>query len=240
MTVLNSVRRSALFLSLTTLLITLLVPVLLALGSVRLIMTEPYLQIEYNKPDFPVDEYGFSTQDRLDFGPYAIRYLLNSSGIEYLGDLKFPDGLPLYTDRELSHMVDVKVVFQAAMTGLLAALILFVFLTAINVGTYEGRTAIRRGLFGGALLLFTNLVGLVLLIVLNWQTFFTGFHSMFFSSGTWVFDYSDTLIRLYPVRFWQDAALTVGGMAAVGALIVMAVVWQWSRVEWRTKQRANV
>jgi integral membrane protein (TIGR01906 family) len=234
MTLINSLRRSAVWLSLSTVLVILVVPVLLALGSVRLIMTDAYLQIEYNKPDFPIDEYGFTTQDRLQYAPYAIRYLLNGSGSEYLGDLKFTDGLPLYNERELSHMVDVKKVFQAAMTGLFVAILLFVFVVAVNWGTSEGRAAVRRGLFSGAFLLLMILIGVVLIIVLNWNTFFTGFHSMFFSSGTWIFDYSDTLIRLFPIRFWQDSALTVGGMAGVGAVIIMAGCWWY----WRKRQTA--
>ncbi len=32
--------------------------------------------------------------------------------------------------------------------------------------------------------------------------------------GTWVFSYSDTLIRLFPLPFWQDAGLIVAGGSA--------------------------
>lgn len=38
-----------------------------------------------------------------------MNYLTNDEGIEFLGDLKFPDGSPVYNERELHHMVDVKV-----------------------------------------------------------------------------------------------------------------------------------
>jgi len=44
--------------------------------------------------------------------------------------------------------------------------------------------------------------------------FFAGFHSLFFEGDSWLFLYSDTLIRLFPLRFWQDAFL----LAAVIAL----------------------
>ena len=36
-------------------------------------------------------------------------------------------------------------------------------------------------------------------------SFFAGFHSLFFEGDSWLFLYSDTLIRLFPIRFWQDA-----------------------------------
>ena len=35
-------------------------------------------------------------------------------------------------------------------------------------------------------------------------------YSFFFQPGTWMFNYSDTLIRLFPERFWQDIFIYVG------------------------------
>ena len=66
-------------------------------------------------PYFPPDEFGFSKEDRLKWAPYALDYLTNNEDISYLGDLKFDDGTPLYNERELSHMDDVKLVTQGAL-----------------------------------------------------------------------------------------------------------------------------
>ena len=51
---------------------------------------------------------------------------------------------------------------------------------------------------------------------LFWE-FFSGFHGLFFSGDSWLFEYSDSLIRLYPLRFWQDSLLYIGLLAAVAA-----------------------
>src|SRR5258708_38715958 len=105
----SKVSKSATWLqTILSILVTLVVPVLLVLLCVRLVMTNTYLQLEYNKPDFPPDGYGFSLQDRLHYAPFAIQYLLGPDGIEYLGKLTFPNGRPLYSQRELQHMVHVK------------------------------------------------------------------------------------------------------------------------------------
>src|ERR1700690_1797394 len=93
-------------------LITLLVPLALIGLGVRILLTPLFPNIEYRLPDFPADEYGFTMQDRLHWGPYGINYLLNNADISYLGDLKFADGKPLFNERELSHMHDVKIVTQ--------------------------------------------------------------------------------------------------------------------------------
>lgn len=210
-------------------LITLAVPVLLILISIRLLMTETYLQIEYHKPDFPADYYGFTLADRLYYAPFAVQYIENGAGIDYLGDLKKPDGTPFYNQRELDHMVDVKNVVRVAFAALLVTAILLAGLTLMLIRNLEGRRILRQGLSGGSLLTLVLLAGLVMLVVLNWDSFFTQFHELFFSNGTWLFDYSDSLIRLFPVRFWQDAALTIGGMSAAGAVLIMGLAWWWSR-----------
>ena len=98
--------------------VTLLTPIALLGLGLRLLLSPLFLQIEYNMPYFPADEYGFTKQDRLHWAPYAVEYLVNSADISYLGDLKFEDGSPLYNERELSHMQDVKRVTQGALQTL--------------------------------------------------------------------------------------------------------------------------
>jgi uncharacterized membrane protein len=53
---------------------------------------------------------------------------------------------------------------------------------------------------------------------------FVGFHQLFFDPNTWTFLFSDTLIRLFPERFWQVAfgAVTLGTGAMAGALWAVA------------------
>ena len=48
--------------------------------------------------------------------------------------------------------------------------------------------------------------------------FFTGFHKLFFEGDSWLFFYSDTLIRLFPIRFWQDAFLFAAVIALGGGI----------------------
>src|SRR5512134_2191788 len=92
-----------------------LVPIALIGLGLRLLLSPLILQIEYNMPYFPPDEFGFTKADRLKWAPYALDYLTNNEDISYLGDLKFQDGSPLYNERELSHMDDVKLVTQGAL-----------------------------------------------------------------------------------------------------------------------------
>ncbi len=62
------------------------------------------------------------------------------------------------------------------------------------------------------------LLGLAAWMLIGFEGFFQAFHGVFFESGTWVFSYSDTLIRLFPLPFWQDAGLIVAGGLRAGSV----------------------
>lgn len=203
-------------------LITLLTPVVLTLTAVRLLMTPLFLQIEYNLPAFPPDPYGFTKEERLYWSGIALDYLLNEAGTEFLADLRFEDGSPVYNQRELRHMVDVKNVVQATLRVWYGLLILFAATAVLawRSGYWlEFRLAIQRGGIWTLILLG----GILLFVLVGFGVFFVAFHNVFFEPGTWMFHWSDTLIRLFPERFWRDTFLFVGGLAMLGGFLL----WRW-------------
>ena len=210
-------------------LVALLVPLALIGLGLRVLLTPLFLRIEYNMSYFPPDEYGFTKADRLKWAPYALDYLVNSADISYLGDLKFDDGTPLYNERELSHMDDVKRVTKGALNAWYVSLAL---LASFGAWAWFGQwwQAYRLGLMRGGWLMvgLAVVIGLIVVvgIVINpniFWNFFAGFHSLFFEGDSWLFLFSDTLIRLFPLRFWQDAFLlaafiALGGGVALGLI----------------------
>jgi len=201
-------------------LVAILVPLALIGLGLRVLLTPMFLQIEYNMPYFPSDTYGFTKEDRLKWAPYALDYLVNSADISYLSDLTFEDGSPLYNERELSHMKDVKRVTKAA---LILWYVVLAVLLGLAVWSKFGHwePAYRQGLMRGGWLMVGLAVTIGLIVVIGiaispdvFWNFFVGFHKLFFEGDTWLFLFSDTLIRLFPIRFWQDAFL----LAAITAL----------------------
>lgn len=203
-----------------------LVPLALIGTALRILLTPVYFNVEYRMPYFPVDEYGMTQQERLHWAPFAVKYLVNNSDISYLGDLKFEDGSPLFNERELSHMEDVKNVVSGALRVWvisLTILILLAYLAYRQKWIPEYINGLRRG--GLWMIGLAASLGLIIgvSIVANpdlFWGFFTLFHQIFFTGDSWLFYYSDTLIRLFPIRFWQDAflwaaVLSLGGGAAL-------------------------
>jgi integral membrane protein (TIGR01906 family) len=221
---------------LLSLIVTMLTPVVLILMVVRLLLFPWYLDFEYHLPGFPDDPYGFTLQDRLHWARYAVDYLVNNADISHLGNLRFPEGQQapmescttsyeggdcthLYNNRELSHMQDVKLVTQKVLQVWRMALIIVVLLgvAALFAGWGEEyRRALARGAWLTAILSGT----IVLLILIAFGLVFVTFHDIFFTKGTWTFLYSDTLIRLFPERFWRDVFLFGLGVPAVIGILM--------------------
>ncbi|NDJ87464.1 MAG: DUF1461 domain-containing protein [Chloroflexi bacterium] len=207
-------------------LIVLTLPVVLILGSVRLVMSEAFLWLEYNRPGFPEDPYGFTTEDRLEYGPYGVRYLVEERDISYLAELEI-GGKPAFNRDELRHMEDVQDVTQAALRVLLlgTALLAIGFIPLARQPRLRPR--LRQALRWGGWLTFGVFMITTAVMLVSWGFFFEAFHDVFFEAGTWQFYKSDTLIRLYPEQFWFDAALSIGLLASLGAGLCVAIPWYW-------------
>lgn len=204
-------------------LMTIAVPLAALMLGVRAIATPAFLWFEYHRPGFPKDSFGFSTDDRMTYGSYGLEYVLNTAPSRYLGDLTTPDGQSIFTPAEVSHMTDVKHVMLWAMVGV--ALFCFVALAGMKGLRRRAPGAIRKSIFWGAWLTLVVLVVLGIFGALGWQALFTGFHEVFFSGGNWAFRESDSLIRLFPERFWVDAAVGIAIIGVVISAVLLISTW---------------
>jgi len=200
-------------------LITIFVPFALTFVGLRLLLTPAFPQVEYRTPGFPPDDYGFTLQDRLHWSTISIDYLVNNSDISFLGNLTFPDGSPLFTQDELSHMHDVKGVIQPVLwiEYTVWFLLLGFGLWARFGGWWQ---EYLRGLKRGGWLTLGLVMVLGILAVTSFWQFFTVFHELFFKGNSWLFPTYDTLIRLFPIPFWEHAFLFAGVLDVAGGLVL--------------------
>lgn len=189
--------------------------------GVRILLTSAFPEVEYRMPGFPDDSYGFTQAERLEYSKIAIEYLVNDAGAEFLGDLTFNDGeTPLYNAREVSHMLDVKVLVKFGLRLWAWATGLLVLLGGwAKFGQWWQAYLLGAKRGGWLTLILIGLLGIVASI--NFRAFFEEFHHLFFTGDTWIFYYSDTLIRLFPMRFWSDAFL-LEGLIVVGGGLALA------------------
>lgn len=208
--------------------VVLLMPVVIGLLVARVMINAWYPRFEYARPDFPPDRYGFTAEERLELALVNIDYLNRPDppdvAIAMLQELRIPGtNRLLFTTDEIRHMIDVKQLTDALWRVLAAAAALLALSLLALLARRETRAEGYAALFGGGLLTTGLLTLLIIFVFLSWNTLFVMFHNAFFQPGTWTFDWSDSLIRLFPERFWSDAGVLLVGSALVVGVIVMLV-----------------
>jgi integral membrane protein (TIGR01906 family) len=209
-------------------LVILAMPVLIVLLSARIMVNTWYPRFEYAKASFPPDLFGFTQAQRLEFGTVSIDFLnapeAPEVAVKMLEALRLPGtDRPLFTIYENGHMVDVKRLMDQLWRVLALAAAVVVVGLAILLVPRRTRAEGYAAIFGGGLLTTGLLTVLILLVLLSWNWFFVAFHGVFFDPGTWTFNWSDSLIRLFPDKFWFDAGVLLVGGAWVAGVAVMGV-----------------
>jgi integral membrane protein (TIGR01906 family) len=217
------------------LLLILIIPIIVILGAARLLTTDAYLAFEYRKTSFPSDPYGFTPQQRFILASTNIHYVRAHLPSDELSKQTL-NGVPVYSEREVTHMADVKGVFQAVWRVWQIAFIMLLLLGIILWRNGEIKTLVSA-LQSGGLLTSGIILTIALLAIFAWQTWFDLFHRFLFVPGSWLFSYSDTLIRLFPLKFWVDATFTISALSFVGGVLIRLIGKQWGGAVERLHQR---
>ena len=212
------------FLKLRATLIALTVPLTVLMIAIRAVASAPFLWLEYHRPGFPEDSYGYYLIERMRLGSYGVDYINNFAPREYLARVTTgADNTLAFTEAEVNHMHDVKWVLLIA-TVAVAALFLLTLFSSISLRERAPGT-IRRSLFCGAWITLGLIVVLGVVGVFGWEWLFTTFHQVFFPQGNWEFSVRSTLIRLYPPQFWIDAAIAVAVLVAAQISLLLVTTW---------------
>jgi integral membrane protein (TIGR01906 family) len=128
------------------------------------------------------------------------------------------DGEAVFTDRERSHMADVRqlvLAFYAVVGAAAFALVVLGFASAWS-RTYWRSVAL------GAKVLAVGTVAVGIAFAVFFDRAFTLFHQLFFAEGTWTFDpATDRLVQLFPYQFWTETTIAI----AVVGFGLTALVW---------------
>lgn len=200
-------------------------PAVLIVNGLRVVARDWVVEFEYGRSGFPEDRYGLTRTERTELALVGLAAISpGTRGVDLLREAKLPDGESAFTDREVAHMADVRGVYLAARR---AQLILLAALIIAAVVTLRGRHrwVVPAGLLGGGLTTVAIAVLAVPILLLGFDSFFTRFHELFFAADSWRFSTSDTLIRLYPERFWVDISQLVAGLTLVQAVLLVPLSW---------------
>jgi integral membrane protein (TIGR01906 family) len=185
-----------------------------------------------------MDDYGFDPVDRTKWSAFAVNYLTNDEDIDFLGDLQDTNGNKLFRAEELTHMEDVKRVVKGSLfIWYVACGILFGLTVWLLV--QKAWREFRLGYRSGAWITLSLMAVMIAYLAINFNQLFDQFHRVFFTEGSWLFYPTDTLIRLFPMDFWRDAFLLVGGFTLLLAIVILFITKRKKRSKNSSAEKMN-
>jgi integral membrane protein (TIGR01906 family) len=212
-------------------------PVALVATGFRVLAHEWFVAYEYDRDGFPADRYGLTREQRQTLALVGLESIRpGSAGIVLLREAELPDGTPAFDRRELAHMNDVRGLFGAVLRFQLVFAVGIAVL-ALSLARTRWRLTVPGGLLGGALGTIAVAVAAVPLILVGFDRFFVGFHEVLFDGSSWRFSSTDTLLRLYPERFWEDTSRLVAVITVAQAMLFAPLAYWWLRRARRAMSR---
>lgn len=136
---------------------------------------------------------------------------------------------PLYGERELLHLVDVRELYALSWR-----IRNWAFIGVLSMAFAAYRTAGLRRVLGAyaatTAAVVVALLGLTTLAVLDFERYFTWFHLISFDNDLWLLDpATEHLINMFPEAFFAAATLRIGITAIVAFALLGFVAWQVSK-----------
>jgi integral membrane protein (TIGR01906 family) len=197
------------------------VPAILIGNALWAVNSPWFVHAQYSIPGFP-DSQRFSDETRTDLAVTGIRSIRpGSDGVELLREARLPSGAGAFEEREIQHMEDVRGVVAGFLTAWAIALVLAVA-AALGLRRLRAPGSVGRALVAGAFLTIAAMASTALILLINFEFFFDGFHGAFFEGESWRFNSSYTLRQLYPDFFWSVAAGTMVALVVLQAVALVA------------------
>ena len=201
-------------------------PVFIVLTNVRIATVEPRVH-EYSFARYDVEATTGVERDELDRAAREIiDYFRNDADLLDIEVTAEGELAPLFSEREVLHMRDVKSLMRATFRAHEIAFVLLVAcVTAVFLWSRERSLTRLASQLRIAGVLTVVLLGVSAVAVLvGFDSLFRQFHVISFANDLWKLSPArDHLIQMYPRGFWFDVTLAVGLLSALeGALLALA------------------
>lgn len=193
----------------------------LSLGSLLIAVEQESFKLENYLRSYVAnniaEKTGKNSEELKDISIKLIDYIKNDAGNEALR--------PHFNEREILHMEDVQVLFNygsiiktISIIMSLGILIFFLIKKQIKfLGEY-----IFKGMFANWIIISI----LLLMILFNFNKYFTYFHLMFFTNDLWLLDpRTDLMIQMLPESFFINMAKKIGSLFAFYIFIIQGLAY---------------
>lgn len=136
----------------------------------------------------------------------------------------------MYNRQEIDHMVDVRALYQAwravrTYGGILAAITIAVCMLTLPKGQRIGMLC--RGFLIAAAVFGAVLIALGIWVAVDFNSFWTEFHHLFFTNDLWLMDYATCrMIRICPLQLFNEIVVRFALIFLIPfALMLALAVW---------------
>jgi len=201
--------------------------------SARAVFSSWFIHYEYSKKDFPKDRYGMNKEIRKKFALLGLKAVTSKEGLKEFEKARFPSGIRAFKKKEVKHMKDVNRVLSVFFP---ISYLLFAFWIGCVFFLKKERQKLilYSGLFSLILLLFVGAVSL-----LSYEKAFEVFHNVVFDKVSWRFKHTDTLLRIYPMKFWFDGTVVVFVISVIISALIFLAGLTLKKRKWYEFKRAN-
>ena len=171
----------------------------------------PFYSYEYKK-GAQAEKIGMSDEGLMDATVTLLDYLQDKRddilvSTEVNGTMR-----EVYNERETKHMVDVKKLYQNAITArnlmAVAAAVILIALYFMNKNSYF--TFLWDGWKNAALLMGLFVLFIAIWCIVDFNAFWTQFHQTFFDNDLWLLDPNTSImINMFPESFFFDIVASI-------------------------------
>lgn len=145
-----------------------------------------------------------------------------ASADELAGALSTASDVYALDSEAVSHLDDCNAVARAIYPAL-AIVALLALVACIHLGRERGRRALGGVFVGGAGIVLGAFLAAGVWALIDFYGFFTAFHRLFFSAGTWEFSAQSLLICALPTEFWMGMGTIWLAVTALVAILLGCV-----------------
>ena len=146
---------------------------------------------------------------------------------------------PVYNQKELIHMEDVRKIIEIFKMLEILSLIIFL-VTGCYILLRAGMNRLLRGLQAGAVVTVAFLGAVMLWALIDFNSIFYFFHILSFSNDLWLLDpATDYLIMMFPEGFFFDTAVLIVATIITAALVTWIAAYVAKKVLQRSEKTST-
>lgn len=171
------------------------------------------------------DTTELTRRDYVDLSRKILEYLNGKTDSIYNRAIIFGSEKYLFSQKELTHMMDVKTLFTMGyrIRNLSTLAIILLLVVIYHVGNRK-KHYMGKALFWASIILFAASTVLLIIINTDFYNYFTVFHEFFFTNDLWLLNpETDLLINMFPLEFFNNITARIFMYFVVEILVAASI-----------------